>query len=59
MTRHLMPAEAARLVQAMQTIEHLMGGSAASQERIILRQHQVGDIGWDRPSAGCVVCTGV
>ena len=46
MTRHLMPAEAARLVQAMQTIEHLMGGSASSQDLITLRQHQVGDIGW-------------
>jgi DNA-binding MarR family transcriptional regulator len=44
--RHLMPAEAARLVQAMQTIEHLMGESASSRDPITLRQHRVGDIGW-------------
>jgi DNA-binding MarR family transcriptional regulator/GNAT superfamily N-acetyltransferase len=46
MIRHLMPAEAARLIQAMQTIEHLMGESASSRDPIILRQHRVGDIGW-------------
>jgi DNA-binding MarR family transcriptional regulator len=44
MIRHLMPAEAARLVEAMQTIEHLMGEPASSRDPIILRQHQVGDI---------------
>ncbi len=46
MIRHLMPAETARLVQAMQTIEDLMDEAASSQDPIILRQHQIGDIGW-------------
>ena len=59
MIRHLTPAEAARLVQAMQTIEHLMGESASSQDRIILRQHQGRRYRLDRPSAGRAVCTGV
>ncbi len=46
MIRNLMPAEAARLVQAMQTIEHLMGKPVSSRDPITLRQHRVGDIGW-------------
>ncbi len=46
MIGHLTLAEAARLVQAMRTIEHLIGESASSKDPIILRQHQVGDIGW-------------
>ena len=46
MILHLMPAETARLVQAMQTIEDLMDEAASSQDPIILRQHQIGDIGW-------------
>jgi DNA-binding MarR family transcriptional regulator/GNAT superfamily N-acetyltransferase len=46
MVRHLMPVEAARLVQAMEAIQSLIGGSVSSGDPIILRQHRVGDIGW-------------
>jgi DNA-binding MarR family transcriptional regulator/GNAT superfamily N-acetyltransferase len=46
MIGRLMPAEAARLVQAMHTVEHLMGEAVASQDPVILRRHRLGDIGW-------------
>jgi GNAT superfamily N-acetyltransferase len=46
MVRHLMPVEAARLVQAMEAIQSLILGSVSSGDPIILRQHRVGDIGW-------------
>jgi DNA-binding MarR family transcriptional regulator/GNAT superfamily N-acetyltransferase len=44
MISRLMPAETARLVQAMQTIEHLMGKPPS--DPVLLRQHRLGDIGW-------------
>jgi len=46
MIGRLMPAEAARLVQAMHTVEHLMGEAVASQDPVVLRRHRLGDIGW-------------
>jgi DNA-binding MarR family transcriptional regulator len=46
MIGRLMPAEAARLVQAMHTVEHLMGEAVASQDPVNLRGHRLGDIGW-------------
>jgi DNA-binding MarR family transcriptional regulator len=59
MIRHLMPAEAARLVQAMQTIEHLM-----REIGVVPGPHHPaaapGRRYWlDRSSAGRAVCTGV
>jgi DNA-binding MarR family transcriptional regulator/GNAT superfamily N-acetyltransferase len=46
MIGRLMPAEAVRLVQAMHTVEHLMGEAVASQDPVVLRRHRLGDIGW-------------
>jgi DNA-binding MarR family transcriptional regulator/N-acetylglutamate synthase-like GNAT family acetyltransferase len=43
---NLMPADQARLVQAMQTIEELLGAQSEHKVPYILRTHQPGDIGW-------------
>jgi DNA-binding MarR family transcriptional regulator/GNAT superfamily N-acetyltransferase len=40
------PPHTARLVQAMQTVEYLMGEPQRSAEGATLRPHQLGDIGW-------------
>ncbi|HEX3574753.1 MAG TPA: helix-turn-helix domain-containing GNAT family N-acetyltransferase [Rhodopila sp.] len=42
----LMPAEADRLVQAMQTVQHLLGEAEPSADPVVLRSHRLGDIGW-------------
>jgi DNA-binding MarR family transcriptional regulator/N-acetylglutamate synthase-like GNAT family acetyltransferase len=43
----LADSDQVKLVQAMQTIEKLLGGGAAEREvSYILRSHQPGDIGW-------------
>jgi DNA-binding MarR family transcriptional regulator/GNAT superfamily N-acetyltransferase len=43
---NLMPADQARLVQAMQTIEELLGAQSEHRVPYILRPHQPGDMGW-------------
>jgi DNA-binding MarR family transcriptional regulator/GNAT superfamily N-acetyltransferase len=42
----LRPTEADRLVQAMQTVEHLMGEAKPRADQVVLRPHRLGDIGW-------------
>ncbi|MBZ5598774.1 MAG: bifunctional helix-turn-helix transcriptional regulator/GNAT family N-acetyltransferase [Acidobacteriia bacterium] len=42
----LLPVEQARLVQAMETIEKLLGGRPEPKVAYILRPHQPGDMGW-------------
>ncbi|HEX7115441.1 MAG TPA: helix-turn-helix domain-containing GNAT family N-acetyltransferase [Steroidobacter sp.] len=42
----LSPAEQERLLQAMQTIESLLGAPAEHRTPYLLRPHQPGDIGW-------------
>ncbi|MDR3534644.1 MAG: helix-turn-helix domain-containing GNAT family N-acetyltransferase [Rhodopila sp.] len=46
MIGRLTPTETAQLVQAMRTVEQMMGTQAASAAPIILRPHRLGDIGW-------------
>ena len=43
---NLSPADQARLVQAMQTIEALLGARPENRVPYILRTHQPGDMGW-------------
>jgi DNA-binding MarR family transcriptional regulator len=43
---NLSPADQARLVQAMQTIEDLLGARSEHRVPYILRPHQPGDMGW-------------
>jgi len=43
---NLLPADRARLVQAMQTIEALLGARPEHRVPYILRSHQPGDMGW-------------
>jgi DNA-binding MarR family transcriptional regulator/GNAT superfamily N-acetyltransferase len=43
---HLSPAEGARLVRAMRTVERLMSQPRQSADPVVLRQHRLGDIGW-------------
>ena len=40
------PAAQRRLLDAMRTIESLLGGGTASKEPYVLRPHQPGDMGW-------------
>ncbi|MBI5257945.1 MAG: MarR family transcriptional regulator [Burkholderiales bacterium] len=40
------PADQPRLLAALQTIEHLLGGGAAERPPYALRPHRPGDIGW-------------
>ena len=40
------PAEQRRLLDAMRTIESLLGGGPTSKEPYVLRPHQPGDMGW-------------
>lgn len=42
----LSAAQQQRLVEAMSTIEHLLGGGAEHRVPYVLRPHQSGDIGW-------------
>lgn len=44
--KNLSPADQARLVQAMQTIEALLGARPEHRVPYILRTHQPGDMGW-------------
>jgi DNA-binding MarR family transcriptional regulator/GNAT superfamily N-acetyltransferase len=46
MIASLAPAETARLVDAMRTVERLMDEPHPSQDPVILRRHRLGDIGW-------------
>lgn len=46
MLHALSPAQQDRLLQAMQTIESLLGAPAEHRTPYILRPHQPGDIGW-------------
>src|SRR5690606_37452645 len=46
MLRELSPAEQDRLLQAMQTIESLLGASVEHRGPYILRPHQPGGMGW-------------
>lgn len=43
---NLLPADQARLVRAMQTIEELLGAQPEHKVPYILRPHQPGDMGW-------------
>jgi DNA-binding MarR family transcriptional regulator/GNAT superfamily N-acetyltransferase len=42
----LAPTQSALLVQSMRAIERLLGGKSRSEDPIILRPHQLGDLGW-------------
>jgi DNA-binding MarR family transcriptional regulator/GNAT superfamily N-acetyltransferase len=42
----LTAAQTGQLVQSMQTIERLIGGTGQRQDPIILRPHRLGDLGW-------------
>jgi DNA-binding MarR family transcriptional regulator/GNAT superfamily N-acetyltransferase len=42
----LAPVDAANLVEAMRTVEHLIGAAQPSTAPIILRPYRLGDIGW-------------
>ena len=44
--RHLPPTEQARLIQAMQVIENLLGSQPEPKTPYILRPQQPGDMGW-------------
>jgi DNA-binding MarR family transcriptional regulator/N-acetylglutamate synthase-like GNAT family acetyltransferase len=44
--RRLSPSEQTRLVEAMETVERLLGACSAPQVSYILRLHRPGDIGW-------------
>ena len=46
MLRRLSPAEQARLIEAMRTIETLLGGRSEPKVPYLLRPHQPGDMGW-------------
>src|SRR5205807_4822640 len=46
MLARLGPGEQRRLVDAMQTIEALLGGAPAAKAPYVLRPHQPGDMGW-------------
>jgi DNA-binding MarR family transcriptional regulator/GNAT superfamily N-acetyltransferase len=46
MLARLGPGEQRRLVDAMQTIETLLGGAPAAKAPYVLRPHQPGDMGW-------------
>lgn len=46
MLEALAPAEQCRLVEAMRTIEQLLGAAAEHKAPYLLRPHQPGDIGW-------------
>ncbi len=43
---NLSPADRTRLVQAMQTVEDLLGAKTENKVPYILRTHQPGDMGW-------------
>jgi DNA-binding MarR family transcriptional regulator/GNAT superfamily N-acetyltransferase len=43
---NLSPADRTRLVQAMQTVEDLLGAQTENKVPYILRTHQPGDMGW-------------
>jgi DNA-binding MarR family transcriptional regulator/N-acetylglutamate synthase-like GNAT family acetyltransferase len=43
---HLTEPDQRRLLEAMRTVERLLGGSAASAPGYVLRPHQPGDMGW-------------
>jgi DNA-binding MarR family transcriptional regulator len=46
MLRELPPAEQTRLIDAMQTVERLLGGRPDPKVPYLLRPHRPGDIGW-------------
>ena len=46
MIGRLTPGQTAKLVQSLQTIENLIGEPQAPADPIILRCHQLGDLGW-------------
>ena len=46
MLERLAPAEQSRLVEAMRTIERLLGAPAESRVPYVLRLHRPGDMGW-------------
>jgi DNA-binding MarR family transcriptional regulator/GNAT superfamily N-acetyltransferase len=46
MLHHLSEAEQSRLIQAMSSIETLLGARREDKTPYILRQHQPGDLGW-------------
>jgi DNA-binding MarR family transcriptional regulator/GNAT superfamily N-acetyltransferase len=46
MIGQLAPARRAGLVQAMRTVEHLLGTRCKSTAPVILRPNQLGDLGW-------------
>jgi DNA-binding MarR family transcriptional regulator/GNAT superfamily N-acetyltransferase len=46
MLRELPPAEQTRLVDAMETVERLLGGRPGPKVPYLLRSHRPGDIGW-------------
>ena len=46
MLRDLSADQQSRLIAAMQTVEHLLGGDGCGPSTCFLRAHQPGDIGW-------------
>ena len=46
MIGQLVAAQRGRLVQAMRTVEHLLGAESRSAAAVILRPHRLGDLGW-------------
>jgi len=46
MLERLAPAEQSRLVEAMRTIERLLGPPAEHRVPYVLRLHRPGDMGW-------------
>jgi len=46
MLGHLGDAERARIVNAMRTIEHVLGPQSGARPAFLLRSHRPGDIGW-------------
>lgn len=46
MLQSLSAEEERRLVEAMQTIESILGNGSSPAEPVILRQHEPGDLGW-------------
>lgn len=46
MLGHLSEADRARIVNAMRTIEHVLGPQSSVRPGVLLRSHRPGDIGW-------------
>src|SRR5437879_6030767 len=45
-TKQIGPAEQRRLIDAMRTIETMLGGAPEAKASYVLRPHQPGDMGW-------------